>query len=88
MNPDARIDGDLDETTPIEGMPLDGEQVLDFLTREILHQVEVRPYAALAVAAGVGYVLGAGLPNWASRLVLNVGSRMAFARVASVFGEP
>jgi len=80
------VDGHTEETAPAEGMPLEGSQILEVLAREVLHQVEVRPYATLAVAAGVGYILGGGLPNWASRLAFNVGSRMALARVASMVG--
>jgi hypothetical protein len=58
------------------------------LQREIVHQVQSRPYTSLLVAAGVGYVLGNGLPNWASRLAFNVGTRMALGRVASLVGNP
>jgi len=39
--------------------------------------LEANPYATLAVAAGVGYVLGGGLPHIVVRRALGLGSRMA-----------
>jgi len=80
------LEGHEGEVGAVEGAPIEGAQILDAVVREVLHQVEARPYATLAVAAGVGYVLGAGLPNWASRLMFSVGSRMALAQVTSILG--
>jgi ElaB/YqjD/DUF883 family membrane-anchored ribosome-binding protein len=44
------------------------------LAREWL---DVNPYASLAVAAGLGYVLGGGLPHVVIRRAFGIGSRMA-----------
>lgn len=77
------------ETEPQAEMaqePIDGAKVLEMLEREIHHQIEVRPYTTLAVAAAAGYVLGGGLPDWAMRLAWTVGSRVAMGRVASMVG--
>lgn len=38
-------------------------------------RIEARPYAALAIAAGVGYVLGGGLPTGLLRIAMAVGTR-------------
>jgi hypothetical protein len=40
-------------------------------------RLENRPYATLALAVGVGYVLGGGVPTGLVRLLLGVGSRLA-----------
>ena len=50
-------------------------------------RLERRPYATLAVAAGVGYVLGGGLPTSLVRILLGVGGRYAFERALSRFAE-
>ena len=39
---------------------------------------ERQPYTTLAVAAGVGYVLGGGLPTGLLRILLGMGGRLAF----------
>ena len=50
-------------------------------------RMERRPYATLAAAAGVGYVLGGGLPTSLLRVLVGVGSRIAVERlVADVVG--
>jgi hypothetical protein len=45
-------------------------------------ELERRPYATLAVAAGAGYVLGGGLPTTLVRLMVGIGSRVALERIA------
>jgi hypothetical protein len=40
-------------------------------------RLERRPYATLAVAAGVGYVLGGGVPSTVVRTLIGVGGRIA-----------
>lgn len=37
-----------------------------------------RPYVAMAVAAGVGYVLGGGFPSPLTRMILLLGGRVGF----------
>lgn len=46
--------------------------------RDLLRErLEQQPYATLAVAAGLGYVLGGGLPTSLLRAVVGFGGRMA-----------
>jgi hypothetical protein len=44
-------------------------------------RLEEQPYATLAVAAGVGCVLGGGLPSPILRVALAVGGRLAAERL-------
>jgi len=81
------------EPTPTESAAGSSERVVDAIApvtelvesiqREIRHQVEVRPYATLFAAAAVGYVLGGGIPTWAGRAAVNLGSRLLVARLVS-----
>ena len=45
--------------------------------------MEGRPYQTLAVAAGVGFVLGGGLWNHLVRSLVNVGARLAITAAAT-----
>ena len=56
------------------GLEEAADEIEDFL-RE---QMEERPYATLATAAGIGYVLGGGIPSPITRLLLDYGARYAF----------
>lgn len=49
------------------------------LESQLRERLSERPYVGLATAAGVGYVLGAGLSPRLVRAALGVGSRVAFA---------
>ena len=51
-------------------------------------RLERRPYATLAAAAGIGYVLGGGLPTSLLRVLLGVGGRIAFERVLTRVTDP
>jgi len=53
-------------------------QSWDALLRERLRR---QPYATLAVAAGIGYVLGGGVPPVLVRSALGVGGRIALERL-------
>lgn len=57
------------------------EQASDFLRA----QAEEHPYRTVAAAVAVGYVLGAGVPNWAIRLGVNAATRMAVAAAIAQF---
>lgn len=59
------------------------QALMSAVGREVLHQVETRPYVTVMAAVAVGYVLGVGTPSWATRLAWNVGSRVAMARLVS-----
>jgi len=55
------------------------------LLEQLRTQVENRPYAAILVAAGAGYVLGGGVPTWAVRTAANFAGRVLVAKaMASV----
>ena len=45
------------------------------------------PYAVLATAAGIGYVLGGGLPSPLTRLVLLAGGRIGFEMLSRELGS-
>jgi hypothetical protein len=51
-------------------------------------RLEQRPYTTLAAAAGVGYVLGGGLPTSLLRVLLGVGGRIAFERALTRVADP
>jgi hypothetical protein len=50
--------------------------------------LESRPYATLGVAAGVGFVLGGGLPRWVLRFFLGLAARVFWAALFSAFRTP
>jgi hypothetical protein len=49
--------------------------------RYLRGRFEEQPYATIAVAAGVGCVLGGGLPGPVLRIALAIGGRLAAERV-------
>jgi hypothetical protein len=51
--------------------------------RYLRQRVEEQPYATVVVAAGLGYVLGGGLPTSLVRAAIGIGSRLAAERVLS-----
>ncbi|HSQ01424.1 MAG TPA: hypothetical protein VL049_29740 [Candidatus Dormibacteraeota bacterium] len=51
-------------------------------------RLERQPYATLAVAAGVGYVLGGGLPTPLARVLIGVGGRFAVEHVLAQLANP
>jgi ElaB/YqjD/DUF883 family membrane-anchored ribosome-binding protein len=55
------------------------QEATDDLERYLTEQVEERPYAALGVAAGVGYVLGGGLRSRLTAVLLGAATRLATA---------
>ena len=57
--------------------------IAETLGREVLRQIEVRPYTTLLVAATTGYVLAVATPNWAVKLAWTVGSRVAVSRMVA-----
>ena len=50
---------------------------MDRYTDALRDRVEKRPYQALALAAGVGFVLGSGLWKHLARSLVAVGGRLA-----------
>ena len=53
------------------------EQAVDEIGQFLREQAEQRPYTSLATAAGVGYVLGGGVPSRLTRFLFGLGSRLA-----------
>jgi hypothetical protein len=55
----------------------DVEQAVEEIHGFLREQLEQRPYAVLAAASGIGYVLGGGLPTRLVRLMFDLGTRVA-----------
>jgi ElaB/YqjD/DUF883 family membrane-anchored ribosome-binding protein len=53
------------------------EQAVDEIGQFLREQADQRPYASLATAAGVGYVLGGGVPSRLTGFLFGLGSRLA-----------
>lgn len=51
----------------------------DEAKRLVEGQLEARPYVVLGAAAGLGYVLGGGVPSFLTRTLLNIGVRSAMS---------
>ena len=51
-------------------------------------QLERRPYATLAVAGGIGFALGGGLPPALLRVAIGIGGRLAVELALSGFTPP
>jgi hypothetical protein len=58
------------------------EETIRDVQATLRSQMEQRPYAMLAAAAGVGYVLGGGLPSRLTSLLLGIGSRVVLEAAA------
>ena len=57
--------------------------------RSLLRErLERQPYATLAVAAGVGYVLGGGVPTLLVRSLIGFGGRLALEQAIARFALP
>jgi hypothetical protein len=53
------------------------EQAVDEIGQFLRDQAEERPYVSLATAAGIGYVLGGGVPSRLTGFLFGLGSRLA-----------
>ena len=53
------------------------EQAIDEIGQFLREQAEKRPYVSVATAAGIGYVLGGGVPSRLTGFVFGLGSRFA-----------
>lgn len=53
------------------------EGVVDEVRELLVEQLEQRPYVTLGAMAGLGYVLGGGVPRRASGIALAIGGRIA-----------
>ncbi|MEO8603694.1 MAG: hypothetical protein ABI629_14065 [bacterium] len=73
----ARIGGDLTKLAET------GQRAVRGWQRYLRQRVDEQPYATVVVAAGLGYVLGGGLPVSLVRIAVGIGSRLAAERVLS-----
>lgn len=64
------------------------ESALQDFADTLTKQVVERPYTSLAVAAGVGYVLAAGTPNFLVKAVMGQGVKLATGMVIGAFAAP
>jgi len=62
------------------------EQAVDEIESFLSTQMERRPYATLATASAVGYVTGGGIPSRLTRVIIDVGTRVAIAFMVQRFG--
>ena len=67
----------------------DGMKVVrEELASSLRDQLERRPYVTLGAAAGIGYVLGGGVPKFVVRLAAGIGLRFAaYEIVKEVFAQ-
>jgi hypothetical protein len=74
--------GDEDTSAPEAGAePAPIQEWVEAVQNVVTHNVTTRPYATLLVAAGVGYVLAAGVPPVVSKAAFNAGGRLVMARL-------
>jgi len=66
----------------VSGLTAELEDAFGDLERVVREQLEQRPYATLAAASGLGYVLGGGVPIALSRVLFGMGGRLAFVMLA------
>ena len=66
----------------VRGLTAEVEEALGDLDRVVREQLERRPYATLAAASGLGYVLCGGVPAALSRMVFGMGGRLAILMLA------
>jgi len=77
----SQLRDDVDALTRHAGRTLDGWR------RYLSQRLESHPYATVGVVAGVGCVLGGGIPRPLITLLLGVGSRIAVDRVISALAR-
>lgn len=66
----------------VSGLTAEVEGALGDLERIVRDQLEQRPYATLTAASGLGYVLGGGMPLALTRMLVNMGGRLALVMLA------
>ena len=74
-----RLSDDLSALATAAGHAASGWQAL------MGEQLSRQPYATLAVATGVGYVLGGGVPTGLVRVLFGLGGRWAIERALARF---
>lgn len=71
----------------VNGLTAELEGALGDVERVVREQLERRPYATLAAASGVGWVLGGGIPVALSRILFGMGGRLALVMLAERLRE-
>jgi hypothetical protein len=71
----------------IHGLTAELEGVLGDFEKTVRTQLAERPYATLAAAGGLGWVLGGGVPTALTRLLFGFGGRMAFVMLMQQLRE-
>jgi hypothetical protein len=66
----------------VSGLTAEIEGALGDLERLVRGQLEHRPYATLAAASGLGYMLGGGVPPVLGRMLFGMGGRLAILLLA------
>lgn len=64
------------------------EQTAGEADRKLRSAVDAQPLLAVGAAAGLGFLLGGGLPRGAVTVLLGIGARMAGAWLQQEFLEP
>lgn len=65
------------------------QSTFDDVDRYVNRQMRKRPYTAIGVAAGVGFVLGGGLAPRLLSTMVSIGTRMAVDMLlVQLFGKP
>jgi hypothetical protein len=67
-----------------EARPRSLRSDLEWLRSQLTSAVEAQPFAAVAAAAGIGFVLGGGLTRPTIGLLIETGSRVAANRLGEV----
>jgi len=62
------------------------EEAFDEIQDYVREQLQQRPYATLATASGIGYILGGGLPSRLTGLLFGWGSRIALTMAVQQLG--
>jgi len=69
----------------VSGLTAELEGALGDFERVVREQLDRRPYATLAAASSVGWVLGGGIPVALSRIMFGMGGRLALLVLADRF---
>lgn len=81
--PRASIDDLGRKTDELREDAMDVAGSIDDIARDataiLAQQAHENPYRTVLIAAGVGYVLGGGVPRWAIRMGVSLGARMAMS---------
>lgn len=72
--------GGQERTPPGAERQIASQEWVTDLRSALEQRVREKPYQMVLAAAGVGYILGGGIPSWVLRAVVHTGSRALLAR--------